>query len=106
MKHDYRNQSKYQSGLTSHLWHTIGMEIWQLQEAKAKLSSLIKKVMSSGPQGISIRGLLEVVVISKSDYEKLLKKKPSFVQLMNKSPLKGLDLDIGRDQSEFREVDL
>ncbi len=84
------------------------MKTWQLQEAKAKLSELVKTTLDLGPQGISVRGNLEVILISKKDYDKLCnKKKPeSFVDFMRKSPLMGVELDLERDQTPIRDIDL
>lgn len=84
------------------------MKTWQLQEAKAKLSELVKTTLDLGPQGISVRGTLEVILISKKDYDKLInKKKPeSFNEFMQKSPLRGLDLDLTRDQDPVRDIEL
>lgn len=82
------------------------MKIWQLQDAKAKLSELVKQVLSSGPQGISLRGVLEVVLMSRKDYEKITGQKSSFVKLMRNSPLKGLNLEIKRDKSKSRDIEL
>ena len=83
------------------------MRTWQLQDAKAKLSELVKQVINSGPQGISLRGVLEVILISKNDYEKLTKKKKSnFVNFMKNSPLKGLELNLERNKSKSRDVEL
>lgn len=82
------------------------MRTWQLQDAKARLSELIKQVIHSGPQGISLRGILEAVIISSKDYEKLTGKKISFVKLMRTSPLKGLNIEIKRDKSGFRDIEL
>lgn len=82
------------------------MQTWQLQEAKAKLSELVKQVLTFGPQGISLRGILEVILISKSDYEKLTGQKNSFVKLMRTSPLKGLNIEIKRDKSKIRDIEI
>ncbi|MFM8316679.1 MAG: type II toxin-antitoxin system Phd/YefM family antitoxin [Deltaproteobacteria bacterium] len=40
------------------------MKTWQMQEAKAKFSELIKNVVNKEPQLISVRGKPTVVVIS------------------------------------------
>ena len=82
------------------------MQTWQLQEAKAKLSELIKQVMHSGPQGISLRGILEAVIISRKDYERFTGQKTSFVKLMRSSPLKGLNINTQRNKSQSRDVSL
>ena len=82
------------------------MRTWQLQDAKAKLSELVKHVINSGPQGISLRGVLEVILISKNDYEKLTKKKSNFLNFMRNSPLKGLEINLERNKSKSRDVEL
>lgn len=82
------------------------MKVWQLQDAKAKLSELVKHVLNSGPQGISLRGVLEVVLMSRKDYEKITGQKSSFIKLMRNSPLKGLNIDTRRDKSKSRDVTL
>lgn len=82
------------------------MNYWPLQDAKARLSQLTKKVLASGPRGISIRGKKEIVVISRKEYEKLVGIKPSFLEFMDKSPLKGVELDLKRDTSPPRKFDL
>ena len=76
---------------------------WQLQEAKAHLSELVKSVQQNGPQQITVHGKPAAVVLSCDDYAWLARKKPSFVELMRQSPLMGVDLQLERDQSLTRE---
>lgn len=82
------------------------MGTWQLQEAKARLSEVIKQASKEGPQTITMRGEPTAVVISKNEYERLKHPKGSFVDFMRKSPLYGLNLDFEREQTVIREVDL
>jgi len=79
------------------------MQSWQLQEAKAHFSEVIRACTLNGPQFVSVRGKEEAVIISKQDYEKLLGKKPNFLDFMAQSPLQGLNLDLLRDNSVPRE---
>ena len=79
---------------------------WQLQEAKAHLSELVKTVQHNGPQKITVHGRPAAVVLSCDDYDQLTKRRPSFVELMQQSPLKGVELLIDRDNSLTRESDL
>ena len=80
------------------------MSRWQLQEAKARLSELIKKASKEGPQSITVHGEPRVVVISQREYEKLKRPRQSFVKFMRKSPLYGVALDLRREQTLTREV--
>lgn len=82
------------------------MRIWQLQEAKAKFSELVQKAINKGPQNITVHGKPAAVLLSINDYEMLVRKKQSFLQLMRKSPLVGVKLDISRNKSSSRDVDL
>jgi hypothetical protein len=45
-------------------------------------------------------------VLSRADYDRLTKEKPSFVEFMKKSPLKGTTVKISRDKSITRDVSL
>jgi prevent-host-death family protein len=78
---------------------------WQLQEAKARLSELVKKAASEGPQEITVRGEPVAVVISRAEYEKFcMNKRPdNLADFLLNSPLAGLDLEFERDQSLTRE---
>lgn len=81
------------------------MHIWQLQEAKAKLTQFVNEAKNS-PQIISRRGEPEIVAMSIEKYNELTGSKNSFVAFLKCSPLHGLDLKIVRDKSPSREVDL
>ena len=45
------------------------MNTWQLQEAKARLSEVIKKAAKEGPQSITVHGESTAVIISQEEYE-------------------------------------
>ena len=81
------------------------MSAWQLQEAKARLSELVRSLERDGPQEITLHGRPVAVVLSKSDYERLSGESKSLVEFMRKSPLHGLDeVEFERDRSPTREV--
>ena len=82
------------------------MKTWQLQEAKAQFSKVVRKAIEHEPQEITLHGKIAVVVVSKKDYDQLQKPKPSFVEFMRRSPLCDVELDIERDKSNTRNVDL
>ena len=82
------------------------MNTWQLQEAKARLSEVIKKAKKEGPQCITVHGQPTVVVLSRGEYERLKRPKGSFVAFMRRSPLFGVDLKLGREQTHTRESDI
>ena len=82
------------------------MRQWQLQEAKAKFSEVVKLANQEGPQEITMRGQPTAILMSLEDFEKIKTKKPSLVALMQSSPLAGIDLDLERNKSPAREVKL
>ena len=61
------------------------MRTWQLQEAKARLSEVIKKAKKEGPQSITIHGSTAAVIISTEEYERLKHPRGSFVEFMRHS---------------------
>jgi prevent-host-death family protein len=82
------------------------MKHWPLQDAKARLSELIKQAQADGPQEITVRGQSAVVVIAKKDFDQLSKPKPRLVEFLRNSPLVDAQLDIERDKSPVRDVEL
>ena len=79
---------------------------WQLQDAKAKLSELVKRAQTEGAQEITVHGELKAVVLSKAEFERLTGKKPNFVDFIRNSPLCGLELDIERDEAPLRATEI
>jgi antitoxin Phd len=79
---------------------------WQLQEAKNKFSAVAEEAVKYGPQYVTKRGKDNVVILSVEEYERMRKRKDSLVEFFRKSPLSGVDLDITRDRSHGREVQL
>ena len=82
------------------------MQTWQLQEAKGKFSEVVKRAQSQGPQNITVHGELVAVLISRRDYLKLTRPKPSLVELLRVSPLAGNNLEITREQTPTRKIKL
>jgi antitoxin Phd len=70
---------------------------WQLQEAKNKLSEVVDKAQSSGPQEITRHGKKTAVVISFEDYRRMKKRQGSLVEFFRNSPLVGMELKRIRD---------
>jgi antitoxin Phd len=82
------------------------MARWQLQEAKNRLSDVVKRTRHEGPQTITVRGRDAVVLISVEEYEELTRPKQSLVEFFRESPLSELELDMERDQDVGREIRL
>ncbi|MBI4681112.1 MAG: type II toxin-antitoxin system Phd/YefM family antitoxin [Nitrospirae bacterium] len=82
------------------------MTTWQLQEAKARLSEVIKKAAKEGPQNITVHGQSAAVVISREEYEQLKHPLGSFVEFMRRSPLYGMELNLKRKQTLTRKSEV
>ena len=74
--------------------------VWQIQEAKNKLSEVVEGALEEGPQILTRRGVEVAVVLSFSDYQEMKKKQTSLVEFFQRSPLAELDLE--RDRSPVR----
>ncbi|MBI4756743.1 MAG: type II toxin-antitoxin system Phd/YefM family antitoxin [Betaproteobacteria bacterium] len=83
------------------------MHTWQMQEAKARLSEVVKEAEQAGPQEITSHGRSVAVVLSRAEYDRLAGTGESLVEFMRRSPLYGQeDIEFPRDQSLTREVAL
>lgn len=81
-------------------------KVWQLQEAKNKFSQLVNEALARGPQVVTRRGEEVVVIISREEYGRLKKSQSSLVEFFRQSPLVGAELDLERDQTYPRDVEL
>ncbi|QDU90977.1 Phd_YefM [Pirellulimonas nuda] len=78
---------------------------WKLAEAKNKLSELVTRATSEGPQTIRRNGV-GVIVVAEETYLELTGQRPSFKQWLLEGPrIDDLELP-SRDPSPMREVDL
>jgi prevent-host-death family protein len=81
-------------------------KVWQLQDAKNKFSEVVNEALAKGPQFVTRHGEKVVVILSNQEYQQLNKSKPKLSEFFQQSPLVGIDLDLERDQSYPREVDV
>lgn len=66
--------------------------VWQLQEAKSKLSEVVDRAIEEGPQVITRRGVETAVVISFKEYQKFKPPSVKLSEFFRTSPLGELDL--------------
>lgn len=84
-------------------------DTWQLQEAKARFSEVVKRAQSDGPQVVTCRGVETAVVLSMTDYRRLEANRPSLVDYLLAGP--GLDDETlavinARSRDTGRDLDL
>lgn len=83
------------------------MRTWQIQEAKARLSEVVRDAERDGPQQITHHGRPVAVLVSRAEYDRLAGTGESLVDFMRRSPLHGQeDVAFPRDRSLAREVTL
>ena len=80
------------------------MAIWQVQDAKARLSEVIAKAKSEGPQTITRHGHAQVVVLSIEDYRASIERRPDFKTYLLGGP-KFEDFSVERDPDTGRPVE-
>lgn len=78
--------------------------MWQLQEAKNKLSKVVDEALKEGPQIITRRGEATAVVLSYEEYRKLTLERQPLSEFFRNSPLADVDLDLTRDKSPLRDI--
>jgi prevent-host-death family protein len=79
---------------------------WQLQEAKNKFSELVEKAQHEGPQFVTKHGKESVVILSVEEYKKIVTPKSNLVQFIQTSPLSKALINIERDKSLGRDIEL
>lgn len=79
---------------------------WQLQEAKNRFSEVVRMATEEGPQTVTKHGKDSVVVLSAEDYRNLQQPKTSLVDFFQSSPLSKVKIDLKRDKSPTRQVEI
>ena len=79
---------------------------WQLQEAKNRLSEVVREAQTSGPQLITVRGKEAVVVLSADDFRQMTHREGSLVDFLLDSPWSEVDLDVERSRDTSRDITL
>lgn len=81
--------------------------MWQLQDAKNRLSHVINEAINDGPQIVTRRGTKTAVIISYEQFEEWTNKKPSFIEaLLNAPRLLDEPLDTTIPDDTMREIEL
>jgi prevent-host-death family protein len=79
---------------------------WTVAQAKAKLSEVIEKAQSRGPQTITRNGRNAVVVVSAEEWAHKTKRVGTLAEFLAASPLRGSGIVIERAKDEPRDIDL
>lgn len=80
------------------------MQTWQLQDAKARMSELVKRAQEA-PQSITLHGRPVAVLVSQETFEDLSRSAGSLVDFMRASPLADMEEPrFDRSRSRTRPV--
>lgn len=83
-------------------------DTWTVAQAKAKLSEVIDKARSQGPQAITRNGKSAVVVVDAAQWDRIKhrEQRGNFADFLLGSPLRGSGLEATRLPGGVREIDL
>jgi antitoxin Phd len=83
----------------------VHMAVWQVQEAKTRLSEVIEEANSKGPQFITRHGSERAVILSVRDYRALTAHKPDLREYLLGGP-KVDRFEVPRSRDKGRKVTL
>lgn len=79
---------------------------WTVAEAKAKLSEVIDKAQSDGPQTITRNGRTTAVVVAAQEWERKTRRQGNLAEFFASSPLRGSRMRVKRLRGRLRKVEL
>jgi antitoxin Phd len=86
---------------------TDGLDRWKLEDAKARLSEVVRLASINGPQLVTVRGKDAAVILDPETYRQLLppaKEELSLVDFLQSLDFSGIDLE--REEDTGREFEL
>ena len=81
---------------------------WQLHDAKARFSEVVRRAKHEGPQHVTVHGREEVVVVGADDFRRLAGDQTGqvLVDAMQLSPHRSTTVEPSRLRMPVRDVDL
>jgi prevent-host-death family protein len=81
---------------------------WQLQDAKARFSEVVRRAKQEGPQHVTVHGREEVVVVGAEEFRKLAggRTGQALVDAMQQSPHRSTNIEPSRSRMRVRGVEL
>ena len=84
----------------------MSTQTWTVAEAKARLSEVIERAKSQGPQTITRHGREAVVVVAAEEWERKTGRKGNLAEFFAASPLRGSGLTLQRIPGRLRKSGL
>lgn len=81
---------------------------WIFQDAKARLSELVRRARSDGPQHVTVHGRDAVVVVAEEEFRRLKGEVTgaALIAAMQASPVRDVEIEPERGQMTVRAVEL
>lgn len=79
------------------------LKMWQVQEAKNRFSQMLDDALAEGPQVITRRGVEVAIVLSYTDFKRMVGPTQKLSTFFAESPLAQVELDLSRDTSPIRD---
>jgi prevent-host-death family protein len=77
-----------------------------LADAKARLSELVERAQTEGPQQINRRDRPVAYLVSAAEWEHKTRSRGTLAEFFLNSPLRGSGVEIKRFEGEMRDLDL
>lgn len=84
----------------------VRTDTWTVAEAKAKLSEVIDRAATRGPQTVTRNGRTAVIVVAAEEWEQKTKRVGNLAEFLGHSPLRRSHLRIERRKDRPRSVEL
>lgn len=81
---------------------------WQLQEAKARFSEVVRRAKQEGPQHVTVLGREEVVIVGAEEFRRLAGERSGavLVEALQRSPHRSTSVAPSRARMPVRDVPL
>ncbi len=79
---------------------------WPVADAKARLSELIDKALTAGPQVITRNGRPTAVLVSAEEWQRKARRRGNLAEFFANSPLRDSGLRVKRPTDRPRDLDL
>ena len=81
-------------------------DTWSVAEAKAKFSEVVERATTEGPQRVTKNGRAAVVVVAADEWDQKLGQAGNLAEFFHHSPLRGSGIDLRRDRTPPRDIEL
>ena len=82
------------------------MNTWTVAEAKAKLSEVIARAETKGPQTVTRNGRTAVIVVAADEWQRKTRRTGNLAEFLARSPLRQSNLNVERLNDRPRKVTL